>query len=109
MKKFLILAVCGTAGTFALAVTANILSGRFLVSWKLGEAGWPSAAIGFFLSFLDQALVFPAKLLSFGSQSEAWQIFGVIVGFSLWGLVFAIGVQRLTLRSSGTAQKRAAP
>ena len=109
MKRFMTLTLIGALGAVAIVVASNVIGEWLIAPWKYGNGSEIRADVGLLLVYLGVILSLPARLLIFGSNSLFASIAAAVVGFGLWGVAFAAIYQRLTLRSSGTAQKRAAP
>jgi cell shape-determining protein MreD len=109
MKKFIWLSLIGALGSAGIALLSGAIGDHFLSAWKYEQAGWFSAVIGFVMVFVNQVLVFPVRVISFGFSSSVVLIVASIINFALWGGVFALAVKRPTRRSSGTRPEAGEP
>jgi hypothetical protein len=91
----LLLTIVGGFGALSIALACGIWADHLLASWKLGESGTFVAAIGFSLAALNQILIFPANILSFGSRSTTALAIAGVACFVLWGFVFALISRRI--------------
>lgn len=95
MKSFLLLTGGGALGAACIALASGAAADHFLASWKVGQSSTLTAVAGFSLAAVNQILVLPAKILSFGSQSSAVLIVATAICFALWGFVFAAVWRRM--------------
>jgi hypothetical protein len=89
MKSFLLLSLILALVTTAVALLSGLAADHLLGQWKADQAGWLYAVVGFFLAAINQTLVFPARVLSVGSNSAALSFVALATCFSGWGLAFA--------------------
>ena len=115
MKRFLLLTLIGAFAAGAIVIAANVVGEWLIAPWKYGNGSAILGTLGVAIVYVGVVISLPARLLTFGSESLLVSIAAAVGGFGLWGAVFAIIFERLTLRSSsrpsgaGTLRKRRAP
>jgi hypothetical protein len=86
MKTFLRISAVAALTLAGVAFLSGVAADHLLAQWKADEMGWAAAAAGFTLAAINQVLVLPARILSFGSESRTVWLVMLAVGFIGWGL-----------------------
>jgi hypothetical protein len=87
MKAFLRISAAAALTLAGVAFLSGVAADHLLVQWKADEMGWVAAAAGFTLATINQVLVLPARILSFGSESRTVWFVTLALCFGGWGLV----------------------